>query len=268
MLTVDAGLVSARIARRLLFVGIIALGGAGLVWLWQAVDLSDLLTAERLVGLFQSAGPFGPLLLILSMAAAVVVSPIPSLPIDLAAGAAYGPAWGAAYAVIGAEIGAVVSFLIARALGREWLYKWLRLDIRFCEKCSDRHLVAVLVLARLLPIVSFDVVSYGAGLTNMSVLTFALATLIGMAPPTFAFTYFGSSVVSTRWALVLAGGLVVAVLLLAPKLVLRYPQAWWTRLFLAAAPRSTEATASPRTQTPAAESLRPNCSGCGEPLTF
>lgn len=267
MLTVDAGLVSVRTYRRLIFLGIIALGVAGFVWLWQAVDLSDLLTTERLVSLFQSAGPFGPLLVIFSMAAAVVVSPIPSLPIDLVAGAAYGPIWGATYAVIGAELGAVVSFLIARALGREWLYKLLRLEIRFCEKCSDRHLVTVLVLARLLPIVSFDVISYGAGLTNMSLITFALATLIGMTPPTFAFTYFGSSVVSAHWTLILAGGLVVAVLLLVPKLVLRYPHAWWARLFLAAAPGSTEAIASQRTQTPAAESLRPSCSGCGGPLT-
>jgi membrane protein DedA with SNARE-associated domain len=86
------------------------------------------------------------------MAPAVAVSPIPSLPIDLAAGAAYGPVWGATYAVIGAEIGAVVSFLIARARGREWLYTLLRLDIRFCEQCSDRHLVTLLVLARLLPV--------------------------------------------------------------------------------------------------------------------
>ncbi|MEW6246484.1 MAG: TVP38/TMEM64 family protein [Nitrospirota bacterium] len=267
MQPVEAGWIPGRTHRRLAGLGMIVLGVVGFVWLWQGFDLSDLLTTERLVGLFQSAGPFGPLILMFSMATAVVVSPIPSLPIDLAAGAAYGPAWGATYAVIGAEIGAVVSFLISRALGRAWLYQLLRLDIRFCEKCSDRHLVTVLVLARLLPIVSFDVVSYGAGLTNMSVMTFALATLIGMAPPTFAFTYFGSSVVSARWTLILTGGLVVAALLLAPKLVLRHPHAWWARLFLAAAPGSPEATASQRTQTTAAESLRPNCSGCGGPLT-
>ncbi len=267
MQPVEAGWIPGRTHRRLAILGMIALGAAGFVWLWLAFDLSDLLTTERLVGLFQSAGPFGPVILMFSMATAVVVSPLPSLPIDLAAGAAYGPAWGATYAVIGAEIGAVVSFLIARALGREWLYTLLLLDIRFCEKCSDRHLVTVLVLARLLPIVSFDVVSYGAGLTNMSVMTFALATLIGMVPPTFAFTYFGSSVVSAQWTLILAGGLIVAVLLLAPKLLLRYPRAWWARIFLAATPGQAAVPATQQTRTTAAEPAAPNCSGCGGPLT-
>ncbi|MBA3966433.1 MAG: hypothetical protein H0X47_11770 [Nitrospirales bacterium] len=53
------------------------------------------------------------------MALAVVIGPIPSLPLDIAAGAAFGPLLGATYAVIGAEIGAITSFFIGRALGRE-----------------------------------------------------------------------------------------------------------------------------------------------------
>jgi hypothetical protein len=37
-------------------------------------------------------------------------------------------------------------------------------------------------------------VSYGAGLTNMSLKAFVLATFLGMIPPTFAFTYLGNAV--------------------------------------------------------------------------
>jgi uncharacterized membrane protein YdjX (TVP38/TMEM64 family) len=50
------------------------------------------------------------------MICTVVIPPIPSLPLVLAAGAAFGPFDGALYAVIGAVIGATVCFLIARAL--------------------------------------------------------------------------------------------------------------------------------------------------------
>ena len=139
------------------------------------------------------------------MAIAVVISPIPSLPLDLAAGAAFGPYLGTVYAVIGAEIGAIISFLLSRTLGRELLTKFLRTDIVFCEKCSDHHFMLVLVLARLLPIFSFDVISYGAGLTNISLKTFAIATLIGMIPPTFALTYLGNSFLTSQIPLVIGG---------------------------------------------------------------
>lgn len=209
---------------------------AGFSAIGHIVDFASLLDPERIIALLKAAGPLGPLALIGGMATAVVISPIPSLPLDLAAGAAYGPLLGTAYVVLGAEIGAVLSFLLARALGREVLHKLLKLDIRFCERCSDRHLVTVLVLARLLPIFSFDVISYGAGLTNMSLMTFALATLAGMIPPTLAFTYFGSSVRSAQWPLILASAIMVVLFLVAPNLVARYPNSWWARLFFAGGP--------------------------------
>ena len=58
-----------------------------------------------------------------------------------------------------------------------------------------------------MPVFSFDIVSYGAGLTKMSLKAFALATLVGMAAPTFAFTYLGSAVVTMQWPFIFAGGL-------------------------------------------------------------
>ncbi|MDR4485810.1 MAG: VTT domain-containing protein [Nitrospirales bacterium] len=44
----------------------------------------------------------------------------------------------------------------------------------------------------MIPIFSFDLISYGAGLTNMSIRVFALVALVGMIPPTLALTYAGS----------------------------------------------------------------------------
>ncbi len=42
--------------------------------------------------------------------------------------------------------------------------------------------------ARLIPLFSFDLASYGAGLTKISLKNVALATLLGKTPPSFAFT--------------------------------------------------------------------------------
>jgi uncharacterized membrane protein YdjX (TVP38/TMEM64 family) len=206
---------------------LVLLAIVGLYGLIQFTPLQEILTPEKLTLLLRDLGAAGPFALMGLMMLAVVVSPIPSLPIDLAAGAAYGPFWGAVFVLIGAELGAIISFLIGRALGRDVLSRWLKQDITFCAQCSDRHLMGLMVVARLVPIFSFDIVSYGAGLTNMSLKVFALATLVGMAPPTFAFTYLGSAVVTVQWPLILAGGLLVVVFLLLPKWIIKHRSSWW-----------------------------------------
>lgn len=200
---------------------------AGLYGLIQFTPLQEILSPKKLTSLLRELGGIGPFALMGLMTLAVVVSPIPSLPIDLAAGAVYGPFWGAVYVLIGAELGAIISFLIGRALGRDVLSRWLKRDMTFCEQCSDHHLLGLMVVARLVPIFSFDIVSYGAGLTKMSLKAFALATFLGMIPPTFALTYLGSAVVTVQWPFVLAGGLLVAVFLFLPKWIMQHRSSWW-----------------------------------------
>ncbi len=234
--------------------------------LLQRFDVEQFVNPERIVAHLHAAGPFAPLLFMLLMAAAVVISPLPSLPLDLAAGATFGVTMGTVYAVIGAEIGAILSFLIGRALGREALTRIFRTEIRFCERCSDQHLAIFVLLARLVPVFSFDLVSYGAGLTNMSLRAFAVATLLGMIVPTFALTYAGSQVVSGEWLLIVLGLVMVAVLLLVPKLVLRYPTARWVRLLRGDMPVATHVHVSSTQPTVAALDVAPRCDSCGGPL--
>ena len=254
--------------KQVLVIGAIGLLLLSFLLIGYLIDFAEQFNQQRLTSFLTSAGPLAPLVLILTMAVAVVVSPIPSLPLDLAAGAVFGPLWGTTYAVIGAEIGAILSFLIGRALGRELLAKLLRTDVVFCEKCSDHHLMVLLVLARLVPVFSFDVISYGAGLTNVSLKVFALATLVGMIPPTFALTYLGSSVMAIQWPMILAGVVMVAIFLLTPKLVQRYPAAWWAQLLLVAKPAPAPIP-DKRPETPVQEmsaGLPKACSGCGASL--
>ena len=209
---------------------LVLLAIAGLYGVIQFTSIQEVLSPEKLSSLLRDLGVIGPFALMGLMTLAVVVSPIPSLPIDLAAGVAYGPFWGAVYVLIGAELGAIISFLIGRALGRDLLNRWLRRDITFCEQCSDHHLVGLMVVARLVPIFSFDIVSYGAGLTKMSLKAFALATFVGMIPPTFALTYLGSAVVTVQWPLILAGGLLVLSFLFLPKWIMKHRDSWWVRV--------------------------------------
>jgi uncharacterized membrane protein YdjX (TVP38/TMEM64 family) len=150
-----------------------------------------------------------------------------------------------------------MSFLIGRALGRNVLSRWLQHDITFCEQCSDHHLLGLIVVARLVPIFSFDIVSYGAGLTKMSLKAFALATFVGMAPPTFALTYLGSAVVTVQWPLILSGGLLVVIFLFLPKWIMNHRRSWWVRVIQGKpiAPNLPSAEAMDDSQ----------CAWCGKP---
>lgn len=185
--------------------------------------LSYYLHPERIKAVLEQAGGFAPFVLMLFMALAVVVTFIPTLPLDIAAGAFFGPVLGTVYCAAGALGGAVGAFLIARYLGREFLARHLSGHINFCPQCSDRLLTKVIFACRLLPIVSFKLVSYGAGLTMMSVRAYSLATLTGMLPITFAYNYFGSAILAaSRGTVVVLGVLMVAFLFLFPRLIERY----------------------------------------------
>lgn len=239
----------------------LGLGAAVIVagwWGLASIDYERYLSPSAIAQWLNDAGPWAPFLLIGSMVCAVIIPPIPSLPLDLAAGAAFGPFYGALYAVIGAEIGAIACFLVARAMGRDALSRFLKTENTFCQKCTDHQLMGAMFIARFIPIFSFDVVSYGAGLTNISLKSFALATLFGMAPPTFAFVYLGSSVVTAQWPLIAAGVAMVAFFLAMPKLLTRYRTGAFARLLLGPPPVPV-VIASDGNEIPS----QTRCTGCG-----
>ena len=171
-------------------------------------------------------GPWGPLLLILLMTGAIVLSPIPSGPIAVVAGAVYGPVLGTTYTVAGAVLGAVIAFWIGRCVGYESLRSWpaaRNLLRKLRNKRSQGRLMAIVFLSRLVPFISFDAVSYVAGLTPLAFWRFTVATFAGVVPVSFALAYFGDRIVaagSERIMLfvVLAGG--VTLVPIAVKMVL------------------------------------------------
>jgi len=181
------------------------------------IDPMETLRPEALKARLDSAGALAPILYMLVMAAAIVVSPIPSLPLDIMAGAYFGPWLATLYTSIGALIGANISFLIARFLGRALVERFIKFDKAFWEACSESILVKIVFISRLIPFISFDVISYGAGLTRMSLWKFSVATFFGMLPMTFLFAYYGSIFKINSTLTYVLGIVMVALFLLLPK---------------------------------------------------
>ncbi len=203
---------------KILLFGLLAL----IFFLSQFVwDITTYFNPDRIQALLSRAGRFAPFAYMLFMALAVVISPIPSLPLDIAAGIFFGPILGTLYSSLGALGGASLSFLIARLLGRKWIERFLGGHINFCTACSNKLLTKIVFFSRLLPVVSFDIISYGAGLTKMSLKHFSLATFLGMLPLTFLYNTFGSIIVVGKGLTIILGLIMVILFLLVPRWIER-----------------------------------------------
>jgi len=159
--------------------------------------LSAITDAGKLRLWITNLGYIGPVTIIALMAIAVIINPIPSAPIALASGAAFGHTWGTIYVVAGAAIGAAGAFWIARLLGQELLVRLFGEKIMLGWLGSQNILMALVFVSRLIPFLSFDLVSYGAGLTQIKAWRFLLATLLGLVPASFLLAHFGGEMATT-----------------------------------------------------------------------
>ena len=187
------------------------------VLVWRELP-PEWLDSQWLEAWIKGLGVLAPLAYILLRAVAIVLTVVPNAPLDVAGGVLFGPFWGTVYSLLGSEAGAVACFLLARAMGREAITRLLRRDIAFSDRYPQRQLAYIVLFARLEPVFSFALVSYGAGLTGMSLGAFALSTLVGMTPGTVLLNYYGKSFFTgvTLWQQILLGLALVVVLLVIP----------------------------------------------------
>ncbi len=162
---------------------------------WLVVELGwmDILKEqEQMLGIIKNLGLIGPFAIIFLIAIAIVVSPIPSAPIALVSGALYGHTMGTIYVVIGAVTGALIAFLISRKLGYAYINRKLHHRVPVKIIGSQNTLMLIVFITRLAPFISFDVISYAAGLTRLTTSRFLLATIMGIIPISFLLAHFGS----------------------------------------------------------------------------
>lgn len=189
-----------------LFVGAVA--GAWILGYTPKID------RETIEAWIVAAGPWGPILIVALMMASIVASPIPSAPIAMVSGAAYGHVMGAVYVAAGSELGALTAFVIARYLGRDYIERWLGERSSYGLLGSQNLLMLTVFGSRLLPFISFDAMSYAAGLSRLYMWRFLVATLAGILPASFVLAHFGAEAMSGEFGmaewLVLGLGLMTA----------------------------------------------------------
>ena len=166
-------------------------------------------------GDFSAAGDFmaqyGPAAAVVSFLLMVlqsVIAPLPAFLITIANANLFGWWQGAILSWASAMAGAALCFWIARVVGREAVEKLAgKNGIRQMEEFFQRHGTQSVLIARLLPFVSFDWVSYFAGLTSMRFWSFFWATGLGQLPATIVYSYVGGML--TGGAKLLMTGLLI-----------------------------------------------------------
>lgn len=121
-----------------------------------------------------------------------IAAPLPAFLITIANANLFGWWQGAILSWTSAMAGAAVCFWIARVLGQEVVEKIIgAANLQSIDRFFERYGKHTILVCRLLPFVSFDFVSYAAGLTSMSFLDFFVATGIGQLPATVVYSYVG-----------------------------------------------------------------------------
>jgi len=158
-----------------------------------------------------SYGAWAPVISAALMVLQALLAFLPSFVLAFANGLAFGAFWGGMLSLSSATLAAAISFGIAHALGRAPMEAMLgKRSLGAADVWFARYGVYAVLIARLIPVVSFDVISYAAGLTRMSFPRFLLATIVGMAPATFVYSFLGERAPQYINVLLIIFGIVVA----------------------------------------------------------
>jgi len=151
---------------------------------------------DQIIKLIHSWGIAAPLMSVLLMITQSIVAPIPAFLVTAANGMIFGNFLGALISWIGALMGALTSFYIARLFGNVALGKIVRNQktLEFIRHAGEKRGFYVILLSRLLPFISFDIISYMAGLSGIRPWAFILGTALGMLPATIIYTFMGHEI--------------------------------------------------------------------------
>lgn len=145
-----------------------------------------------------SFGLLAPLVSALLMVFQSVIAPLPAFVITFTNGLLFGMWWGAALSWSSAMIGAAICFYLARLFGRPLVERMVgEKSLDLTDKFFERYGKPAVFLARLIPVISFDVVSYASGLTAIGFWGFFIATGLGQLPATLVYSYLGQSLTGT-----------------------------------------------------------------------
>ena len=147
-------------------------------------------TPQSMKNYICSFGALAPVIYIF-MFTVVPLTLFPDFVLAATGGLIFGVWFGTIYTIIGAACGGTISFFISRSYGRGLVEKLTKGKINcFDDGAQKKGLIFILIL-RFIPLIPFDIISYGAGLSKIKYKDFILATIIGVIPGVWVYTNLG-----------------------------------------------------------------------------
>jgi len=154
----------------------------------QFTPIKDYLTAEKLSGLKDAAGWWGPLAFIVMYAVGICLF-LPGTLLTGLGAALFGAYLGTVVNWIGAMIGACAAFMIGRTLGREYAASLIGDKLKKYDEAIERNGFATVLYLRLVYF-PFTPMNFGMGLTKVHFRDYFFGTGLGIMVGTFIFTFF------------------------------------------------------------------------------
>jgi uncharacterized membrane protein YdjX (TVP38/TMEM64 family) len=180
------------------------LDGAGWCSLYPRIS------PEAIIDYIRASGPWGAGISILIMILHSFI-PFPAEFVTVSNGLIFGPLKGFVITWVGAMLGAYLAFGLTRKLGRPFVKRILSEEkLKALDGWIKKHGHGALFVSRFIPVISFNLVNYAAGLTCVSWWTFTWTTGLGILPMTVLLVVMGDRITTLPWeiwALLLALGL-------------------------------------------------------------
>lgn len=156
---------------------------------------------DELRAYIDSMGIWGPAFFIIVAAIQVVAAVIPGGPIEVAAGYCFGVLPGAIICDIGMTIGSIIVLLLVRRFGMSFIeifFSKEKIDsLTFLKTNGQSRLVIFLLF--LIPGAPKDVLAYGVGLTDLSLLSWLFITAVGRFPSILLTVLSGDALEDERY---------------------------------------------------------------------
>lgn len=124
-----------------------------------------------------------------------VIAVIPAEAVLMLSGSTFGAALSSIVGTMGLMCGAMINYFVGFEFGRPIVEKLIsKEEIIRIEEWFKKHGTKIIFIARFIPLVSFDAISYFSGIAGIAVVPFMIATFLGTIPRAIFYSYLGEKV--------------------------------------------------------------------------
>lgn len=141
-------------------------------------------------------------------------------------GLIFEPFFGTVLVITISSLGSVLPFLIAKKYGRKRIQAKIEKTKykKYLDRADENSFMFILYM-RLIPLIPYELQNYIAGLVNISIGKFILATFIGLLPGTFALIYLGNTITGVSPSKLIFLALISLLAILLPIVLKKYTKA-------------------------------------------